>query len=352
MHNGIVMYKFTTFSIVDSLSSAFLYRPHVVIEDSMECKTLTFEILNEIKSFKKLATAMLAEKIKAPKLKFPVIDIGDIDVKEWYLSRNNGNNKRSGLVWLLKSFQLFLSDGEPAVLAELVTLATRLSRTLYPAFRDALKMANLTGALRPKAAPKPPTEEVEQGGSTAPKASRNRKRELPPMSGIQVLVKELSAEEDFKNYVLKLFKKDGFPQYWQIALVNSTTEFDPSQLETIKCNVHDFVSILKTKVDKLRENAWPEFKIHCIIDDLWNTEQIKMARNPEINSKPDVLFKSMADRVNAWRDTGKYLFTKAEKKRMKSTAEEAPSSGSGGSVPVWTDSVIVDDEIEVVTDTI
>lgn len=318
----------------------------------MECKKITFDILNEIKNFKKLASATFTEKLKAPKLKFPVIDIGDVDVKEWYLNRNSGSNKRSGLVWLLKSFQLSLSaDGDPAVVAELVALATKLSRTLYPAFRDALKTANLTGALRPKAAPKPPTEGAEPGASDAPKAPRNRKRELPPMSGIQALVKELSANEDFKNYVLKLFKKDGFPQYWQIALVNSTTEFDPSQLEAIKCNVHEFISVLKIKVDKLRENAWPEPKIHCIVDDLWNTEQIKMARNPEVNSKPDVLFKSMADRVNAWRDTGKYLFTKTEKKRMKSSAEEAPSSSSEvvvSAIPARTDSVVIDDELEVV----
>ena len=216
-------------------------------KESLKSKEVVAKFFKEIKEIRKIVEGTPLAKAKRVKFEFPPINADTIDMELWFVEK--GRNMMDMTV----RFKHDLMAG--VVMADTVgeTLAFlyKLARMWNPSYREALKEAGLTSALRPRTTPKRP---ADLGGRVQEpeEVSRKRARTTAVPNDMQVVMQELSKDDDFKNYFLKLFKKDGLPQFLHKAAEEPMTDLDPVYLEAIKQQGHDLGKTSKSIVQTFK----------------------------------------------------------------------------------------------------
>lgn len=316
-----------------------------LIQESEKCLKVFAGILGKIKDCKKVIKGTPYALVRRRRFASQPFVPGDVDLEQWFIKTNQG------MMELFDNLKYAVLYGQAKVetVVSIMDLVSKMTRGLLPPYREGQKKAAVATA---EAAAMTAAAAIA-GGQELPPAKRERKVGVKKVAveptGLQVLMKELAANEDYNENILKLFKKDGLPEFLQMA-AESKEEVPDGYAEAIKTEARVLAHTLKSKVENKSKNGWPLAKIRIQVEELWRRELCRMKADPN-NKKIDILFRSMHERASAWEEDVQYLCTKGEKARRKRVDCEgredrshAPAAPPGPSRVV---EIVLDGEVEI-----
>jgi hypothetical protein len=307
----------------------------------MESLKVVHTFLKEINEIKEITKGTPLGKTKRKKLNFQTLDADDVDVKAWF-----PKTVRDNVLVLTFRFRmdLFMGVAEPETAKETLALLHILRGKWKGPYDEALKEAGLTSSLRPRAAQKRPAD-AGSSGQEAQEPVQKRAKVTAATEEMPTMMQELFDDKIFKDG-LKVFKKDGLPQFIKTKASTLTEDSNPSELEAIKTQAIEFSRTLESKVKMYKENDWPETQVKMLLEGVWSLVETEMWRDPSLEQL-DIMFKWMNDRLKSWDAPTKYLMTKADKNKNKKRRVTA-GWVLGGGAPTRATPIVLDGSVEVI----